>query len=69
MARDVRPSLWAERTGSRFDVILCHLATSIDLEFPGGEVGMSLKQQPCLNLHPVSHLEVCLAYSVDEKTP
>lgn len=68
VAQDVRTSLWAKETGSHFDVVINHLA-SLDPELPGGRVGMSLKQQPCLNLHPVSHLEVFLAYSVDAKTP
>lgn len=38
MAQDIRPSL----TGSHFDVVVCYLAASMDLEFPDREVGMSL---------------------------
>lgn len=34
-----------KKTGSHFDVVINHLA-SLDPEFPGGRVGMSLKQQP-----------------------
>lgn len=31
----------AKRTGNHFDIVMCYLATSINLEFPSGEVGMS----------------------------
>lgn len=43
MAQDIRPSLWGKEIREPFDIsVICYLATSINLEFSVGEVGMSL---------------------------